>query len=281
MKRIAITHTALVVGAGLTLAGCSSGSASTGPAGSAVPTTSATSATGQGAGRGAGRVPGVNGLIAAVTGTTMQVQGNNQQTAVSWSATTTFSRSAPASAADVTPGSCVVVRASGAGPDGETGMATTPGAADGGVTAASVEITAPSAGGCASAAPSGVPAAAATTGPRTGRAGFGAAGTVASVQGASFTVQPSSPGGSATSGPVRPVTVLTTGSTSYTKAVPASASDVRVGECVTAVGPADETGSVTAASLTLRAAVNGGCGAAGGAGRTRPPGSSTTGTARG
>ncbi|MGI8718745.1 MAG: hypothetical protein ACR2JN_13040, partial [Lapillicoccus sp.] len=155
MKRIAIT--ALVVGAGLTLAGCSSGSASTGPAGSAVPTTSATSATGQGAGRGAGRVPGVTGLIAAVTGTTMQVQGNNQQTAVSWSATTTFRRSAPASAADVTPGSCVVVRASGAGPDGGAGTATTPGAAEGRVTAASVEITAPSAGGWGGGGPPGGP----------------------------------------------------------------------------------------------------------------------------
>ena len=74
------------------------------------PTSAPTGAAGAGGAGGAGqRQPGVNGLVAAVNGSTMQVQTRTDQTAVTWTDATTFTKVAAATLADVTVGSCVTV----------------------------------------------------------------------------------------------------------------------------------------------------------------------------
>jgi hypothetical protein len=50
------------------------------------------------------------------------------------------------------------------------------------------------------------------------------------------------------------------GSTTYTKAEPASASTLKVGECVVANGQADSTGAVTATTIAISQAGPDGCG---------------------
>lgn len=100
-------------------------------------------------GGGARTVPGASGLIADVTGSTLQVQSSDQQTAVSWTAKTSITTSATATADDLTAGGCVTVRqvaaTGGATPTASTGPAPAPTE----VTAASVEISAPTKGTCA------------------------------------------------------------------------------------------------------------------------------------
>lgn len=71
--------------------------------------------------------------------------------------------------------------------------------------------------------------------------------------------------------------MTTTSTTTYLSEASASASDVAVGECATALGKADDTGSVAATSIALRPATNGSCTGAGGPGR----GGSGSGTATG
>ena len=53
--------------------------------------------------------------------------------------------------------------------------------------------------------------------------------------------------------------VTFTSSTSFTKSVTATSSAVVVGQCATALGPADQTGAITAASVTIRAPASSGC----------------------
>jgi hypothetical protein len=53
--------------------------------------------------------------------------------------------------------------------------------------------------------------------------------------------------------------VTTTAATTYTKTVSASAKDLAVGKCVTAIGSADDTGAVTATAIISQPAVNGDC----------------------
>jgi hypothetical protein len=79
------------------------------------------------------------------------------------------------------------------------------------------------------------------------------------------------------------VTVTTTGSTTYTAQKAAAASDVAVGECVSAFGQADDTGAVAAMSVSLRPATNGTCttGFGGAGGRPGATGTATTGGTNG
>jgi hypothetical protein len=55
------------------------------------------------------------------------------------------------------------------------------------------------------------------------------------------------------------VEVTTTAATTYTKTVPAAAKDLAVGQCVTAIGSAIDTGAVTATVIASQPAVNGAC----------------------
>jgi hypothetical protein len=75
-------------------------------------------------------------------------------------------------------------------------------------------------------------------------------------------------------------TVTTDASTTFTKVVPVSQSTLAVGQCVAAVGPADETGAVSANSVSIRPPGPNGCltgrgGRGGGGGGNRGSGSPT------
>jgi hypothetical protein len=269
------------------------------PAGGSTPAPTATG------GPGGQRQPGVNGLVAAVSGSTMQVQTRTDQTAVTWSDATTFTKVDAAALADVTVGSCVTVlepEASGSA----TGSASAPATQ---VTAASIEVrpavngdctggfggfgapggTPPSAGATR---PSGAPTGTATSGSG-GRNGadFGrraVAGLVSAVSGDTITVQESLRVGgartaTATASPTTTtVTVTTTGSTTYTAQKTAAATDVAVGECASALGKADDTGAVAATSISLRPATNGSCTTGfGGGGRGGATGTATSGGTNG
>ncbi|QGN57974.1 hypothetical protein [Nostocoides sp. HKS02] len=275
---------AIVGAAALLLAACGGGSA-----GASGATTSAPSATtGQGGGRfGGGVFPGASGLVAAVDGTTLQVQGGGTQTAVTWTASTRFTSQVPAKLSDVRVGSCVMVRSSntGATPQPPT------------VQAVSVAISPSVAGTCdagaarggrarPSGSPSGQPTGTGRPGGARGFGGFGGAfGIVKSVSGTSFTVDAttarrSAATATATPPAVRTVQVTTTSATTYTKTIAATAKAAAVGTCVVALGKADDTGAISATSVTVRPAVNGACAGVGGRGFGGPAGN-TTGTTNG
>jgi hypothetical protein len=57
------------------------------------------------------------------------------------------------------------------------------------------------------------------------------------------------------------VKVTTTSATTYTKTVKATAKDLAIGQCVTAVGSANDTGAVTATAIASQPPVNGECNA--------------------
>jgi hypothetical protein len=247
----------------LLVAACSSG-------GTASATNNSTPA-GNGSSQAGGRpggTPGVGGLVAAIDGSTLQVQANNAQTAVTYTAATKFTATVPATAADVKAGVCVTVR-----PPGTPGASTQPSPPSGTattVTAGAVTVSEPVSGKCQGAGgrPGGVrpggtrPSTPPSSRPsggnrRGGSGGFGAFGTVKSVTSGGFTVEQAA-FGSASASPTT-ITVTATGSTSYTRTAAAAASAVAVGKCVTAIGKADDTGTVQATAIAVRPAENGAC----------------------
>jgi hypothetical protein len=91
--------------------------------------------------------PGADGLVAAVTGSTAQVQSQQAgQVAVTWSASTAFTKQVSAKLSDVKVGDCVVVTSATTGSGSST---TAPTAAPTAVTATTVRITAAVNGSCA------------------------------------------------------------------------------------------------------------------------------------
>lgn len=243
------------------------------------------------------RMPGASGLVAAVEGRTLQVQGNSEQTAVTYTASTKFTHEVAATLADVTVGVCVVARdtatqGSTPGTSGSTGQSP--------IHATSIGISSPVQGRCTGgfagagggfgrgAGRSGTPGATRSrpatppTGgrgsegrPPNGFGGRGVLGTVTALDGGTITVQTVFPGdfdgrtstGTATSTPTtRTVRVATGSSTTYTRTATTTSRSVVVGVCVTALGRADDTGAVTATSIAVRPAVNGSCTGLGGRG---------------
>jgi Domain of unknown function (DUF5666) len=101
----------------------------------------------------AGRAPGTFGLIAQISGKTLQVQSANAQTAVTYSAATTFSQTVATARSSVKVGDCVVVRSSAGSATGSaTGSPATPTQSTTQPTtqtAASVEISTATNGQCA------------------------------------------------------------------------------------------------------------------------------------
>jgi Domain of unknown function (DUF5666) len=297
-----LLYAGIVVATALALAACgpSSGSGNAGtPAGGSTPAPTGTA----GGGAGGQRQPGVNGLIAAVTGSTMQVQTRTDQTAVTWNDSTTFTTSKSATLADVTVGACVTVLEPAASGSATSGAGSAPATS---VTAASVDVRPAVNGQCAgfggaggpgggvgagATPPTRAPSDTATTGPGGGRGGADGVrrvvgGQVTAVSADTFTVQETMrPRGTdtatATATPTTAtVTVTTNASTTYTAQRAATAADVAVGECASAQGKADDTGAVTATAISLRPATNGSC-AAGfggrGGGRGGATGTATTG----
>jgi hypothetical protein len=207
----------------------------------------------------------------------LQVQGTDTQTAVTYSAKTTFTNTVAAKLSDVVVGVCVQARS--ARPASGTGGAA-PTAAAGPIAATSVEISPAVKGSCTVGGfrmpgtrapggsgdptrPPGAPSPGQTRGPGPGGNGFGglgAFGKVTAVNGAGFTVESSLPvNGTATPPAPTTQTVQTSAATTYTRTEAANAGALVVGLCVTAMGKADSTGSIAATSMTLRPAEKGSC----------------------
>jgi len=262
-----------VCSAVLFVSACGGGTSAT-VAASGTSTTAAAGGAGGAAG-GARGFPGATGLLAQIDGKTLQVQGTDTQTAVTYSAKTTFTNTVAARLSDIVVGACVQARsaptAAGAG-----GAAT---AAAGPLAAASVEISAAVNGRCALGGPrmpaarapggsgaptppAGMPTSGRTRGPGAGGGSFGlgAFGKVTAVNGAGFTVESSLPvNGTATAPAPTTRTVQTSGATTYTRTEAANAKALLVGLCVTALGKADSTGSIAVTSMALRPAEKGSC----------------------
>jgi hypothetical protein len=222
-----------------------------------------------GGGAGGPGVPGVSGTIAAVSAGTLQVQDSTSQTTVTYTASTRFSRTASAA---VAVGDCVLV----------TGAAGTTGTA---ITANSVRIESSGAATCDVAGrrpgggqPSGgfptgrFPSRAPGGGQPSGAPGNGrdfttVAGRVASVAGSTVVVDGtlrSRTGAipTPTASPAAvPVTVTLGAGVAVTRTVAATAAAATVGRCATALGKADDSGTVAATAITLSDPGPGGCAA--------------------
>lgn len=233
---------------------------------------------------GAGRSPGGSGEVVDVSGSTAQVKGSDSQVAVTWTDSTTFTKQVAGSASDIAVGSCVMVT-----PADATSTSTDT------VAAGSVRITEATDGECSMGggmgggtppggggtppgdgergdAPSGerptdMPSGAPGGQGGGGRGGF-AVGEVTAVTDAGFTVSAQQPGADAKATTVE---VTTSDATTYTMSAKASADDVVVGVCVTSRGKADDTGAITATTISVAEQVDGAC-STGGFGGGRPDG---------
>lgn len=246
----------LAAGALLALAACGGGSAPT----ASDPGLGLQQNSGGANGR---QMPGAFGTIAAVAGRTLQVQNQmTGQVAVSYTGTTAISAEVKTTLAGVHVGSCVVVTSdasssAGAGP----------------VTASAVRITPKTNGSCGlrgpdggpsgrpSWAPSGRPTGLPSGGPSDGvrRVGFGALGEVTAVRQDGFTIAATRPSSDGASPTTTDVSVSVTGATTYTTTQKATPASLKVGRCVQASGKADDTGAVTATSMTVSDPVDGQC----------------------
>jgi len=234
---------------------------------------------------------GTSGEIVAVDGAVMQVRSSDSQTSVTWTDTTTVTRTVAAALADVTVGSCVTttsvstgdgtqsstdvsgpastVRITAAGDDGTCGFGMFGGGGGG--------FGGGPNGGGPQGAPEGGPQGDGPQGTRpTGRpdgaptdlpsgapgfvGGFGGftSGKVTAVEGSTITVEQTRPQAPAQDGSTASpeattstVTVTVDGSTTYTQDAASDASAIAVGLCAVARGEADDSGKVTATALTL------------------------------
>ena len=260
-----------IVVLGVTACGGSSGNAATPAAtvaSSAAPGSSPTPSAGPAA------FPAVVGTAAAVSGSSLEVQNpSSGQVTVTFTASTPITETVSVTSKDVTVGSCVTV----------VGKPSAAGAAAKSVTATSVTISAPVKGDCTGAGGFGgggfggfgrggggagaTPRPSFSARPRpTGSGGAfgngtfgGADGKVTSVSASGFVVEARSrTAGSATATDTS-VTVITTSASKYLKTVTASASALKVGQCVTAVGAANSIGAVAARSIRISEPGPSGC----------------------
>ena len=214
----------------IVLAGCGTASASNG--GGATPTPA-------GAARGFGA--GTAGQLVKVSGTDLTLSTSNGDVAVTYGSTTVITSTSTGSAADIVPGSCVVI----AGQKDSTGA----------VTATTVRLSQPVAGSCTmgrqvtGGRPSGSPRAFPSGGARPSGAPTlnpNAAlvnGVVTTVNGTTVTVR--TPAGSTES-----VTVPTT--VPVTESSVVTATDLTLDSCVRAIGRKNAQGVVQATALTIQ-----------------------------
>jgi hypothetical protein len=249
----------------LLLAGCSSTTSSAAPG--AGPSTGAQ--TGGRGGMGGAADPGrVSGEIAAVEGKTLQIQDGSAQTAVTYTSKTTFTAQVAGSVSDLDEGDCVVVFSSTTDENASSVTATSVSgseAVDGtcaagfggaGARPSGAPGGQPPVGSQApSAAPGGTPPGGAPSAGMPGGGGRPRSGKVTSINGDQLTVAVSQPSSEDTSD----VTVTTTDSTTVTVAQASKASAAKAGVCATVNGKADDTGAVTATTITLRDAGADGC----------------------
>lgn len=234
----------------LLLAGCSGSGTNAG----AQPSAAQNGGGGQGGQSDPGRV---SGEIAAVDGKTLQIQDGESQTAVTYTSKTTFTAQVAGTVSDVSKGDCVTVFSSSSDEDATEITATTLtassatdgscsngfGGAGGGGGAGNRPSDQPS--GMPSGQPSGVP----------DGGGRPQSGEVTAVDGDTLTVAVSQQG----SDDSTDLTVTTTSDTTVTVTEKSKASAAKVGVCATVSGKADDTGAVTATTISLRGAGDDGC----------------------
>ncbi len=255
----------VVATAGLAFAACGGSSgASTATSAPASPSDSGSSTT-------PSTLPGASGTIAAVNGSSLEVQNaQSGQTTVNYTSTTTIRQISSTSASAVTVGSCVSAfgkptsSAKTSSPFGEP------------ITATTVSISQPVSGACerggfggrpggfggasGGTAPGGTRPSGGSFRPPSGRTfgngSFGAAsGQVTAVSGSQVTVDETNPQTKTSSS----VTVTLTSSTTFTTTQTGTAAAIVVGQCARATGAADSTGAITAQELTISAPTNGSC----------------------
>ena len=215
-----------------------------------------------------GGMPGASGKIAAADGSTIQVQGSDSQTAVTYTDKTAISQQVTGSLSDVQAGVCVVVTPADGSESSETA-----------VTAGSIRVTEKTDGSCQGGfgggrpsgmpsgipegeMPSGAPEGGMPSGGPGGGGGFGTSGEVAAVSGDTITVAATRFDPQAEEGAdpeTTTVTVTTTGETTVTATETADATALSIGRCVTASGTADDTGAVSAERIEVSDAVDGEC----------------------
>jgi len=219
--------------------------------------------------------PGVVGTAAAVSGSSLEVQNpTSGQVTVTFTATTPITDTVTVTSKDVTVGSCVTV----------VGKPSTTGAAATSVTATSVTISAPVKGNCTGAGAGGFgggfggfgrgsggagatprPSFSARPRPTGSRGAFGngtfggANGKVTSVSATGFVVQSRRRTAGSDTSTTTSVTVITNSASKYLKTVSATASALKVGQCITAVGTANSIGAVAARSIRISQPGPGGC----------------------
>jgi len=261
------------------LAAC--GGSSSGTPATQAPTQAPTRAPSSGGSGGAPAIPGASGLIAAASPGTLQVQSSTAQTTVVYTATTKFTA---VTAGHVAAGDCVTVTGAPAAGSAKA------------LTATSVRIDAKVNGACPvtgagggfggggfARRPSGAPTGAPSGGSGARRAFASATGTVNSVSGSTVLLTGVLRGGqNAASTPASPATITVTLGTSatVTQTVSATSAAAVVGQCATAIGPANDVGAITAKSITISAPGPTGCragfGGFGGRGSGGGGGSSST-----
>lgn len=242
------------------------GSSSAGTSSSAATAASAPAAGAASAGPGA-EMPGASGEVAAVSGRTAQVQNDQSgQVAVTWTGSTSFSQQVAGTLDDVAVGSCVLVTSA------DDGSSSADASSDAGavtaVTAGSVRVLAASGSdGCGFGGGGQLPSGGPTDMPSDmpsdrpgGMGGFGTSGEVIAVSATGFTVEAAAGPRSADSSAASvTVTVTVAVDTTYTTTAKATSAAVKVGRCLVAQGDADDTGAVTAASVTVSEPVDGTC----------------------
>jgi hypothetical protein len=219
--------------------------------------------------------PGTVGTVAAVSGSTLEVQNpTSGQVTVTFTASTAITDTVAVTLKDVKVGSCVTVVA----PPSTTGAAA--GAAATSVAATSVTVSAPVKGECTAAGAFGgsgfgggfgrgsSPRPSFSARPRPsgsgggfggggfGRGGFGGAnGKVTSVSASGFVVL----GRSTAARAATSVTVTISSATKYLTVVTAGPSALKAGECVTAIGTPNSIGAVAARSIRVSQPGPSGC----------------------
>ncbi|MDA8379617.1 MAG: DUF5666 domain-containing protein [Actinomycetota bacterium] len=242
-------------------------------------------------------VPGASGTVAAINGSSMEVQNpRSGQVTVAWTASTNFTQTLIVQGTAITVGACVSATGTPASsgsngvsvaatsviisPSGAGGSCTRTGRAKSGSAAGGVGGPAVFGGGFAR---RGGHASNRGTGssrafPRTGASGAPrsfafAAGTVTAVSAGGFTVDgvlrrstfrrprgsPKAPGSTTPPPVTRSITVTTSSSTTYQQVSTTGASSLGVGKCVVARGSADQTGAITATAISIRSAGANGC----------------------
>lgn len=261
----------------LLLGACSSGSDGSTADSTAADSTAQAQAPTTADGAGQQEASGVSGEIAAISDTLLQVQGDDGQTAVSWSDTTTFTTTVTGSVSDITVGVCLTafgdsIITVSQPTDGECaafgGMA---GAMPGGMPGGD---GAPAGDGASGTAPSGMPDGMPTDLPSgaaggrpdgmptdlpSGAAGMGGAGGGTLVTGLVTAVDGSTITVAAADDASEPSTVTVADDAVVQVRQAADVSALAVGLCATVRGEADTRGQVAATSISLSTAGDSGC----------------------